>query len=91
MKDDCRVKMDVPDMRLLLNKLLHQANALLILQHHDLDSSLFQIRLAAHEGLVLSNYYARNFVQNAGARTHVARAERRVHRRTGVCGRRKAS
>jgi hypothetical protein len=56
------MKMDVPQMRIFFNELRHEANALLILQHHDLDSSLFQVRFAAHEVLVLSNHYPRHFV-----------------------------
>lgn len=82
---------NVPHPRLLVHELLHQTNTLLILEHHDLDASLFEVLLPAHEALVLPDHHSGHLVHNTSARTHVARAKGSVHCCTRVGRSRKSS
>ena len=78
-------------MRLLLNKLPHKPNTLLILQHHDFDALSREISLPAYKRLVLADHDSRNLVQYAGASAHVAGRKRCIHRGTRVCARRQTA
>lgn len=72
-------KRDLPKLRLLLYKLVHQPLALLVVEHHDLDAAGAQVGLAAQEGLVLADDNARDAVEEAGASAHVTGREGGVH------------
>ena len=61
---------------LLLNELLHQLFALLVIYHHHLDAAAPQELLFAHVGRVLADNDAGNLVQEDGAGAHAAWAER---------------
>ena len=75
----------VPDFGLVVDKLVHERLALVVLEHDDLDTSCPEVRLAADKRRVLANHDALYLVQDARSRAHVARRERRVHGRARVC------
>lgn len=59
----------LPNFRLLLNELLHQVPAPNRVEDDDLDSALFQVRLAAEEALVFADDDARDAEEDACAST----------------------
>jgi hypothetical protein len=85
MKPGSRLK-DVPKLRLLLHKLLHQLLALLVIQHHHFFTPIQKIFFAAHEALVLPDDNPLNLVEYAGTCAHVAWRQCGVHSRTLVGG-----
>jgi len=74
----------LPVLGLLADKFTHQILAFLALNIHNLDTTLLQIRLAAHERLVLAEHNTVDLVKNASTGAHIARRERGVHRCTLV-------
>ena len=85
-----RSKPNLPHVRLLLHKSLHQIHTLLVLQHHHLDTSLFQIRLPSQKTLILPNNHTPHLVQDTCTSAHVTRRKRRIHRSTLISGRRES-
>jgi len=61
---------DVPELRLLLDELLHQFLAFFTLYIYDLNTSLFQVCFAPKKGFVLSDYHARNSIEDTGPSTY---------------------
>ena len=59
----------LPNFRLLLNEPLHQVPAPNRVEDDDLDSALFQVRLAAEEALVFADDDARDAEEDACAST----------------------
>jgi len=53
---------NIPDIGVLFDELLHEALAFHILHYDNINSSLHQISFASNEGMVLANNYAGNLV-----------------------------
>lgn len=79
--------LDSPLLGMLLDELFHQVLTLGIFQIDDLDTIALQMLLSTYEGVVLAHDDSRDFVQYAGAGTHVTRGECGVHCGAFVCTR----
>jgi hypothetical protein len=67
-----RALFHLPQLRLLLDKLVHQGLALGVVKHYNLHASLPEVRLPAEERHVFANDHAGDPVQETGAGAHVA-------------------
>jgi len=70
---------DLPKLRLLLNKLGHQALALFVIHHDNLLAAVLEQLLSAHKVMVLTDYHTLHLVENACASAHVAGRQGGVH------------
>src|SRR5262249_26658179 len=68
------------ELRLCVDELLHQANALVVLHYLDRDPVGAHVLLGAEEGPIFANHHARDLVKDDSAAAHRARRERRVNR-----------
>lgn len=67
-----------PEFGLVVNELLHQIHAFLIVENVQVDSAHHQILLGSLEGAVLPHYNSRDTVEQRGSAAHIARRQSRV-------------
>lgn len=70
---------NLPKLRLLLHKLLHELLTLCVVQNHNLLPAALKVVLTTHEALVLAHNNALNLVEDASTGAHVARRQGGVH------------
>src|SRR4051795_9077043 len=74
----------VPQVGVRADELSHQLHARLIVSDDHLDAAGAQQVLGAHERAVLAYDHPRDAVEQHGARAHVTRGQRGVHRRGAI-------
>src|SRR5699024_7323288 len=60
----------LPQVGFVANEFLHECDAVLMLENVNLDAACPEQVFVTHEGLIFSNDYSRDFIQQDGAGTH---------------------